>query len=65
MSDRVTIEGVPAERRSESLVVNSGCEDMCTLEGAAKGAAEDGTAEGAVISANAIVLSQATPSSLK
>src|SRR5579862_1835865 len=34
VSDRATIEGVPADRRSESLVVKSGCEDTCALEGA-------------------------------
>jgi hypothetical protein len=57
VSDRVTIDGVPADRRSESLVVKSGCEDTCTLEGARNDAPGEAAAERAVICADSIVLS--------
>lgn len=57
VSDRVTIDGVPADRRSESLVVKSGCEDTCTLEGALKDAPGEAAAERAVICADSVVLS--------
>lgn len=40
VSDRVTIDGVPADRRSESFVVRSGCDDTCTLEDMADCVAE-------------------------
>ena len=40
VSDRVTIDGVPADRRSESFVVRRGCDDTCTLEDAVDCAAE-------------------------
>ena len=40
VSDRVTIDGVPAERRSESFVVRRGCDDICTFGDAVDCAAE-------------------------
>jgi len=55
--DRATIEGVPADRRSESLVVKSGCDETCTLEAIADGTAEEGASGRAVIWVNSVVLS--------
>lgn len=64
VSDRVTIEGVPADRRSESLVVKSGCEDTCALEGAVNCAPTEAAPERAIICADSIVLSY-TPLTVK